>query len=56
MEQFILSSIRRYYELERPIIRGNRRKWPLLIALHGYQGDKDSMMRVRDASPMARWW
>jgi predicted esterase len=46
MEQFILSSIRRYYELELPTFRSNRRKYPLLIAMHGYEGDKDSMMRV----------
>jgi len=26
--------------------RDNKERWPLLIALHGYQGDKDSMMRV----------
>lgn len=44
MEQFITRRVRRYFELELP--RGHNRKtrWPLLIALHGYQGDKDSMM------------
>ena len=50
MEQFITSAVRRYYELELPRAHDSRRKgargWPLLIALHGYQGDKDSMMRV----------
>jgi predicted esterase len=50
MEQFLISPVRRYFELELPSFshrRGeSRRRWPLLIALHGYQGDKDSMMRV----------
>lgn len=46
MEHFITSTIRRYYELELPQARNSRKRWPLLIALHGYQGDKDSMMRV----------
>jgi len=50
MEKFITSAIRRYYELELPRGRHPRRqpgsRWPLLIALHGYQGDKASMMRV----------
>jgi len=46
MEQFLANQIRSYYELELPRARRSRRRWPLLIALHGYQGDKDSMMRV----------
>lgn len=46
MEQFILSAIRRYYEVELPEAHASRRRWPLLIALHGYMGDKSSMMRV----------
>jgi predicted esterase len=46
MEQFIQSTLRRYYELELPESRDAKRRWPLLIALHGYQGDKDSMMRL----------
>ncbi len=50
MEQFLISPVRRYFELELPsltLFHGNpRRRWPLLIALHGYQGDKDSMMRL----------
>ncbi|HUU13116.1 MAG TPA: dienelactone hydrolase family protein [Terriglobia bacterium] len=46
MEQFLTARIRCYYELELP--RRNRagKRWPLLIALHGFQGNKDSMMRV----------
>src|SRR6516225_6583317 len=46
MEHFITSTIRRYYELELPHAGNSRKLWPLMIALHGYQGDKDSMMRV----------
>lgn len=46
MERFITSTIRRYYELEVPHDHHSRKRWPLMIALHGYQGDKDSMMRV----------
>ena len=46
MEHFITSTIRRYYELELPQAGNSRKLWPLMIALHGYQGDKDSMMRV----------
>lgn len=50
MEQFFVSRIHRYYEVEWPsaakLESRSRRRWPLLIALHRYQGDKDSMMRV----------
>lgn len=45
MEGSFTSAIHRYYSLEAPEAAGNHR-WPLLLALHGYQGDKDSMMRV----------
>ncbi len=49
MEQFLISTVRRYFELEVP--RGHppqadRKRWPLLIALHGYEGNKGSMMRL----------
>ncbi|HLY60175.1 MAG TPA: hypothetical protein VKV95_05370 [Terriglobia bacterium] len=46
MEQFLTSAIRCYYEIELPRRSKSQKLWPLLIALHGYQGDKDSMMRV----------
>jgi len=46
MEGFFTSAVRRYYDLELPKPAGRGRLWPLLIALHGYQGDKDSMMKV----------
>lgn len=44
MEKFFTSRIRRYYELDLP--GGVRPHLPLLIALHGYHGDMQSMMRV----------
>ena len=46
MERFFRSAIRRYFEVELPPDHARRRCWPLLVALHGYEGDKDSMMRV----------
>jgi phospholipase/carboxylesterase len=46
MEKFFRSAIRRYYEVELPGNHARRKRWPLLVALHGYEGDKDSMMRV----------
>jgi predicted esterase len=46
MEQFLLSSIRRYFDIELPRRSGRKTRWPLLIALHGYEGDKTSMMRL----------
>jgi len=46
MEQFLSTRIRCYYELELPRGKQRGKRWPLLIALHGFQGNKDSMMRV----------
>jgi len=46
MEQFFRSALRRYYEVELPPDHARRKRWPLLVAMHGYQGNKDSMMRV----------
>lgn len=45
MECSFDSTLRRYYEIDFPRAP-SRGRHPLLIALHGYQGDKDSMMRV----------
>ena len=45
MECSFSTTTHRYYELELPKTPSPER-YPLLIALHGYQGDKDSMMRV----------
>lgn len=46
MELCFTSTIRRYYEVKVPSAAPGPEPWPLLIALHGYQGDKDSMMEV----------
>jgi predicted esterase len=46
MEQFLTGSLRRHFDFELPAKATHRKRWPLLIALHGYQGDKTSMMRV----------
>lgn len=46
MEQFLISPIRRYFDVEVPPKTSRNKPWPLLIALHGYEGDKTSMMRV----------
>jgi predicted esterase len=46
MEKFFRSALRRYYEVELPPDHARRKRWPLLVALHGYEGDKDSMMRI----------
>jgi predicted esterase len=46
MEKYFRSAIRRYFEIELPPNRAGRKRWPLLVALHGYEGDKDSMMRI----------
>ena len=46
MEHFFTSPIRRYFEVELPRQHNRKKRWPLLIALHGYQGDMTSMMRL----------
>jgi predicted esterase len=46
MEKSFRASVPRYYELELPRDHARRKRWPLLVALHGYEGNKDSMMRV----------
>lgn len=46
MEQFFRTAIRRYFEVELPRNHARRKHWPLLLALHGYEGNKDSMMRL----------
>jgi phospholipase/carboxylesterase len=46
MESFITAQIRSYYEVEEPRLRRAGQRWPLLIALHGFQGNKDSMLRL----------
>jgi predicted esterase len=46
MEEFFVSRVRRYYEVELPNHYSRKKSWPLLVALHGYGGNRDSMMRV----------
>jgi phospholipase/carboxylesterase len=46
MEKTFRSAICRYYEIELPRHPAQRERWPLLVALHGYEGNKESMMRV----------
>jgi predicted esterase len=46
METFFRSSFRRYCDIELPDDEAHRGRWPLLVAMHGYEGNKDSMMRV----------
>ena len=46
MEQFLTAPIRCYYDLELPRRKRAGGRCPPLIALHGFRGNKDSMMRV----------
>jgi len=46
MEEFFTSPIRRYFDVELPRQSRGKKRWPLLIALHGYAGDKSSMLRL----------
>jgi predicted esterase len=46
MERRLVEQIHVYYDLHTPPGYTRRRKWPLLIALHGYSGNKESMLRL----------
>jgi predicted esterase len=46
MERSLTEQIRLYYDLHVPETHKRRRRTPLLIALHGYSGTKESMMRL----------
>jgi phospholipase/carboxylesterase len=46
MERRLVEQIHVYYDLHVPPGYNRRQKWPLLIALHGYSGNKESMMRL----------
>lgn len=46
MEHFLAARIRCYYEINLPQHHLAKKRRPLLIALHGFQGNKDSMLRV----------
>jgi len=46
MERHLVEQIRLYYDLHVPPDYNKRRRYPLLIALHGYGGNKESMMTL----------
>ncbi|MCS6807094.1 MAG: PHB depolymerase family esterase [Acidobacteriota bacterium] len=46
MERHLVEQIRIHYDLYVPPNYSKRRKYPLLIGLHGYGGNKDAMMRL----------
>src|SRR5947209_7062284 len=46
MERTLTSPLTCYYDLELPPNHARRRKWPVLIGTHGYEGNKESMMRL----------
>lgn len=46
MEGTLTSPQQCYYDLELPSGHSRRRFWPLLIGMHGYEGNKESMMRL----------
>jgi predicted esterase len=46
MEQTLTSPLTCYYDLEPPASPSRRKKWPVLIGTHGYEGNKESMMRL----------
>lgn len=46
LEKTFEQSISIYYDVHLPAGHSRRRRWPLLIALHGYEGNKDSMMKL----------
>ncbi len=46
MEQTLTSPLTCYYDVEPPAHPARRKKWPALIGTHGYEGNKESMMRL----------
>jgi predicted esterase len=50
MEQTLTSPFTAYYDVEPPAAarpdKGRRKKWPVVIGTHGYEGNKESMMRL----------
>lgn len=46
IEKTFQQQIEIYYSLHVPPGFSRRRRWPLLIAMHGYEGNKDSMLRL----------
>jgi predicted esterase len=46
MEQTLTSPLTCYFDVEPPSHPSRRKKWPVLIGTHGYEGNKESMMRL----------
>jgi predicted esterase len=46
MEQTLTSPLTCYFDVEPPSRPSRRKKWPVLIGTHGYEGNKESMMRL----------
>src|SRR5258708_1578390 len=46
MEGTLTSPLPIYYDLELPPAHARRKRWPLVIGTHGYEGNKESMMRI----------
>lgn len=46
MEGTLNSPLPFYYDLELPPSHAKKKKWPVLIGTHGYEGNKESMMRL----------
>jgi len=45
-ERRLTQQISCYYDLHVPVSYDDDKSWPLLIALHGYEGTKESMMKL----------
>ncbi|MBI3951823.1 MAG: hypothetical protein HY314_15345 [Acidobacteria bacterium] len=55
MEKCLIEQIRLYYDLHVPEEYNKRRKYPLLIALHGYGGNKEAMMKLARRISERHW-
>ncbi|HZS44621.1 MAG TPA: hypothetical protein VFC63_05920 [Blastocatellia bacterium] len=45
-ERYLNQQIKCYYDLHVPAAYDDSQAWPLLISMHGYEGTKESMMRL----------
>jgi predicted esterase len=46
MERTLTSPLTLHYDLELPPSHARKKRWPVLIGTHGYEGNKESMMRL----------
>jgi predicted esterase len=46
MEGVLITPLKVWYDLELPPGHSRRKRWPLLIGTHGYEGNKESMMKL----------